>query len=461
MKTKYAPLAHYLIFAALLTLSSCKSFLEVDVPRSQLVRSTVFDNYETATIAMTDIYAKIRDKGILSGTRGSSNLIGCYADELTSYRTQTDPNFYFYNNSLLPSNTFVSEYWSFAYNQIFAANSVIEGAQASTNLSADQKNELLGEALFVRALSHFYLVNLFGDIPYISQTDYKINIVVTRTPTADVYKLLIADLKKSIELLPVNYIAPNKIIPNQAVAKALLSRVYLYQKSWPEAESMATTLIDEKTLFTFEDNISNVFLIGSKETIWQLNASVAGRNTDEGAVFIFTSGPPPSVALSTGLVNSFSDTDLRKANWIKAVTSGTSTWYHPNKYKERLSTTTSKEYSIVFRLSEQYLIRAEARAQQNNLEGAKKDLNKIRFRADIGDTPANTKAELLRAILQERSWELFTEHGHRFFDLKRNNQLDQALSGIKPGWNSSDLHLPIPEKELSTNPNLRPQNTGY
>ncbi|MNT21352.1 SusD family protein [compost metagenome] len=72
-----------------------------------------------------------------------------------------------------------------------------------------------------------------------------------------------------------------------------------------------------------------------------------------------------------------------------------------------------------------------------------------------------TQQEILDAIHFERRWELFTEYGHRFFDLKRSGKLDSSLNGIKPGWNSSDALFPLPQNELIANPNLRPQNTGY
>ena len=61
----------------------------------------------------------------------------------------------------------------------------------------------------------------------------------------------------------------------------------------------------------------------------------------------------------------FSPLDQRKAHWTQAVTDGTTTWYYANKYKENATTPSSVEYTILFRLAEQYLIRAEARAQQN------------------------------------------------------------------------------------------------
>jgi hypothetical protein len=88
-------------------------------------------------------------------------------------------------------------------------------------------------------------------------------------------------------------------------------------------------------------------------------------------------------------------------------------------------------------------------------------LNIIRHAAGLGDTPASSQQEILDAIQRERRVELFTEYGHRFFDLKRNGGLDAALSPVKPGWNTTDALLPLPEAELLLNPNLAPQNTGY
>jgi hypothetical protein len=72
-----------------------------------------------------------------------------------------------------------------------------------------------------------------------------------------------------------------------------------------------------------------------------------------------------------------------------------------------------------------------------------------------------SQQDILSAILHERRVEFFTELGHRFFDLKRTNHLDDALSSVKVGWNSTDSLLPLPESELTLNPNLNPQNPGY
>ena len=203
------------------------------------------------------------------------------------------------------------------------------------------------------------------------------------------------------------------------------------------------------------------FLKDSPSTIWQLMPSTEGRNTNDGATFIFNSGPPPFAALRSELLNTFEPGDLRKMHWTRAITTGVTTWYHAYKYKQRGSTAATQEYSIVLRLSEQYLIRAEARAMQGDFIGAKEDLNLIRNLAGLPDTTAVTQQELLTAIWQERRVELFTEFGHRFFDLKRAQQLDSALQSLKPGWNSYEALLPLPESELLLNPNLAPQNPGY
>jgi hypothetical protein len=464
MKTTYHTIKQILWVSIAFMLNACDSFVDVDLPKSQLTNVTVFEDYATANAALIDIYANIRDKGMLTGTGlGISNQLGNYADEITSTQNPNNPSLNFYNNSLLPSNTSVSGYWNITYNQIYAANAVIEGVAASKNLSAEQRKLLTGEALFIRALLHFYLVNIFGDVPYITQTDYKKNSTVSRTPTPEVYQNTIIDLQNAIADLsdPATSSDMERVRVNKSTAQTLLARVYLYNKSYPEAANMASAVLNQEGLYGLEQNIAKVFLIGSKETIWQLQSGNAGVNAAEASFFTFTSGPPPLVSLSDNLVNSFASNDLRKSNWIKTISKGTNSWYHAYKYKENKSTSVSKEYSIVFRLAEQYLIRAEARAQQGDLIGAKEDLNKIRQRAGLSDTSALSQQGILDAILQERRWELFTERGQRFFDLKRTGKLDSTLTGSKLGWNTTDSLFPIPESELSANPNLRPQNPGY
>ncbi|SHH09373.1 RagB/SusD family nutrient uptake outer membrane protein [Flavobacterium johnsoniae] len=461
MKNLFNTSINALCHIIIISMFSCDSFVEVDLPKSQLTTPTVFEDYNTASAALLNIYSNIRDAGIFTGTAvGISNQLGNYADEIKSSESPTNSSLTFYKNTLLPANTVISGYWNAAYNQIYAANGIIEGSAASRNLTLEQKNQLQGEALFIRALVHFYLTNLFGDIPYITSTDYKENSTVSRKPVAEIYGKLTTDLENAILLLPVQYQGQERVRPNVLTAKALLARVYLYSKAYPEAANASSAVLNREELYHLESP-DRTFLLNSNETIWQLQAGAAGRNTAEAATFTFISIPPPRVSLSSFLVDSFGAGDLRRSLWIKAVTKNTSTFYHAYKYKENNSTAVSKEYAIMFRLAEQYLIRAEARAYQGDLIGAKEDLNKVRHRAGLIDTSAATQQEILDAIIIERKWELFTEYGHRFFDLKRTAKLDIVLSGIKPGWNTTDNLLPIPQSEFSANPFLGSQNPGY
>lgn len=445
-----------------LLLHGCESFVEVDLPNDQLIANGVFEEKSTANAAMTDVYAKIRGTGLLTGSAdGLSVVLGNYSDELDFYGESYLGTLSYYNNSLTAANVDIKNFWDSSYNQIYSANAILEGVEQSRTLLQESKDQLKGEALFVRSLIHFYLANVFGAVPYVSTTDYKTNRNVIRTAVADVYAKAKADLETAILLLPENYVVADRTRPNKYTAQALLARLALYEGSWDEASNAASAVLNNMQLYAFESDLSKIFLNGSSTTIWQLSAENAGGNTYEGASFIFTGGTPTLSAISMGLLSSFEPGDRRKAAWTKAVTNGSQTWYHPNKYKQKENTSTSMEFSIIFRTGELYLIRAEARARAGDLIGAKEDLNIIRHIAGLADTNAISQEEILQAILRERRVELFTEFGHRFFDLKRFGVINPILSAVKPGWDSNDVLFPIPETEISLNPNLEPQNTGY
>ncbi|MDR6785279.1 tetratricopeptide (TPR) repeat protein [Pedobacter africanus] len=450
-----------LIIVALLTFAvftSCKKFVNVSLPTSQLTGENVFQDQATTNAAMVDIYSKQRETGFLARSGATVNL-GMYADELIYTRTDVEPGIP-YTNNILATNNITSQLWNESYHLIYCANAVIEGVQKSTLLSVANKNQFIGEATFIRALNHFYLSNVYGDIPYISSTDYDMNKSVRRLPVEEVYNAIIADLKQATELLPETYISVERARPNRATAWALLARVYLYIGDWQDAVIASEKVINNK-IYLWENNLENVFLKESTATIWQFAPKLVGNNTNEGATFVTLNGSIPGYALSPILVNSFEPDDRRKLYWVGMVTNGADRWYFPYKYKQRLNTGTSKEYSVVFRLAEQYLIRSEARARLGQLTEAKDDLNKIRNTAGLSNTNASTADEIIAAVLKERKFELFTEHGHRFFDLKRLGKLDETLSLVKPGWETNDKLWPIPDKEILANSNLAPQNPGY
>jgi len=217
---------------------------------------------------------------------------------------------------------------------------------------------------------------------------------------------------------------------------------------------------------------AQAFLATSKETIWWLtpiSTFVKDYSIyNAGMPAVIPAGNTPasylSAMISTSLKNAFETGDARFSSWVRSsVTSATPaiTYYFPNKYK---SNTVGAENIVLFRLAEQYLIRAEARAKQNNLTGAKTDLDAVRARAGLAGITATTQADMLTAIAHERQVELFTEEGHRFFDLRRTGTLDPVMTAVAPSKNATWVSFmqwwPIPGADILANPGLK-QTPGY
>lgn len=430
-------------------------------PETKLLGSEVFEEQGTATAVLTDLYSRMRDNGMLSGSY--NNYPGLCGDELVDLSPWVaEGSGAFYNNSLLPTNSFISTFWNNAYNQIYTANSILEGVAGSKNLSLDIRQQFRGEALFIRAFLHFYLTIQFGALPYVDTTDYITNKSLSRISQEKVYQRIISDLNEAVTLLPETYITTDRARVNKWVAKAMLARVYLYHKDWALASSLATEVIEQKTLYKLEDDLDNVFLKSSKETIWHFDPGVVGLNTQEGAAAILYYDPTGGgKILSDQLMAAFETGDKRRQSWIGSYSSGGSTWYYSYKYKQRSQTAVSLEFSVILRLAELYLIRAEAFANLQMTDKAIADINTIRNRAGLQGINAPSADELQDAILHERQVELFYEFSHRWYDLVRTNKADQVLAHIKPGWKATDTLLPIPQSELLSNPNLLPQNPGY
>ena len=143
---------------------------------------------------------------------------------------------------------------------------------------------------------------------------------------------------------------------------------------------------------------------------------------------------------------------------------GANSFYYPLKYKIGNFIDPHSERTMMFRLSEMYLIRAEARAETDDLTNASSDLNIVRNRAGLDSIFPNTKNDCIQAILNERRVEFFSEEGHRWFDLKRLNAVDSVMSIYAPlkggKWSSNQRLFPIPQKERDRDPFLS-QNIGY
>lgn len=469
----------FLLFVLSL-ITSCKKFVEVPPPITTLVTENVFNNNNTATAAQTVIYTKMVTSGLAIPV---DIYTGWSSDELTNYSTgQTQIDLY--RNALTAineANTIGGQLWSPPYNCIYQANAVIEGLQNYNGVSPNIKQQLTGEAKFTRAFWYFYLVNLFGDVPLLTTTNYQVNGTASKTPKAQVYQQIIADLKDAQNSLSSNYldatdtvITADRVRPTKWAATALLARVYLYYgnltgdaSNYVNAETQASVIINNSSMFSLV-SLNNVFLKNSNEAIWQLMPPPTTYYTLEGYYFNLKTAPTGgsfSCTLSPQLLNAFEPGDNRKNSWVTGITATGNTYYYPYKYKTSSTSTTQSEYSMVLRLAEQYLIRAEARDQQGNTGGAASDLNIIRNRAGLSATTATTQADLLTAIDHERQIELFTEWGDRWFNLKRRGAIDGLMNVITPqkggaSWNTSQQLYPIPLTDINNDPNLK-QTPGY
>jgi starch-binding outer membrane protein, SusD/RagB family len=479
----------YLIALIALNIIRCNKIVEIDAPANTINEENVYKSDVTAIAVLTGMYANIGGNGsgtIFTGLSSISVLAGLSADELTLFNGVANNKFIaYYKNSLLaasPEVNYGAEFWASSgipglYYYIFICNAAIEGLNKSATLTPSVKQQLLGEAKFLRAFFYFYLVNLYGDVPLALTTDPAKSAVLARAPRQEVYQQIIEDLKESQSLLTLTYLngnlsnysgSPERVRPTQWAATALLSRVYLYTEDYVNAELQAASIINQNSLFRLTQ-LNETFLKNSNEAIWQVQPVASGRNTEDAFNFIIpATGPNESlnpVFLSNHLLTSIEPGDQRMKKWIDSIQPvGSPTYYFPYKYKSSVASSSATEYLMILRLAEQYLIRAEARVQQNNLGGAQADLNVIRSRAGLPNTTASTQSALLAAILHERQVELFTELGQRWFDLKRTNNVNAVMNVVTPLkggiWQNADQLYPIPVADILKNPNLQ-QNLGY
>ncbi|CAG2532842.1 Starch-binding associating with outer membrane [Maribacter dokdonensis] len=460
LNSRMFQIPHGTIALLFLLIMGCSDFVEVGPPKNILVSETVFNDAATVESALANIYFKMREQGMVSGNFGITTGIGIYSDELDYYAFDAG-NSQLYLHNVLPSNEIITGWWSQSYNLIYSTNDVLKGVENSNELTVAEKDRFKGQALVVRSYIYGLLTGLYGDVPYITGTDYLENNIAVRTPEATVKENILSDLQLAIELLEgAEITSVERVVPDQWAAKALLARMYLYTENWERAALMATELIDN---FSLETDLTKVFLKESPETIWQLKDGENPKNTQVANQLVIRFIPGQTYSLTNQLSMAFETGDLRKINWTdtQSDTDSTVTLRFAHKYKATLTETESLEYFILLRLAEQYLIRAEARTRLGDISGALLDLNTIRNRAGLPDSDVATANELLDAILRERRVELFTELGLRWLDLKRTDTAGEVLSGLKANWKQTDVLLPIPETELEINPNLLPQNPGY
>lgn len=476
---------------------SCKKLVSISGPIDTLTTEKMFNSEQQAEGAMIGVYhvmihgtvsSNIVSVGFSSFSAGLATIAGgLSAGEFYNSNGPISPSYYaLITNRLTNDNSEVpGNIWSSAYNTVYGANSVIEGIATSTSpqLRDSVRKELTGEAKFVRAFCYFYLTNFFGDLPLALTVDFNQTAGVAKTSQPEIYKQIISDLLDAESTLPSDYSVGKgkRVRPNKWAATAMLAKAYLFLGDHVSAAAKATDVINQAALYQLEP-VNNVFKTTSREVIWELMqtedpASALKNATPEGNVFLphilYKEIAPFN--LSDDLLRVFEPGDQRYVDWIDStmnIVNGVSQGktYYPAKYKVGFANSVAgapaEEYYVVSRLAEQYLIRAEARANGANggLTGAIDDLNKVRKRAGLELLPVSMDlAAVKKAIAQERQTELFAEWGNRWLDLKRTGTAHDVLSNtsIKQPWEGDyQLLYPIPPTEIQRNSRLT-QNQGY
>ena len=440
--------------AVLITIITCgcKKLVNVGLPPNKISADFVFTDSVSAVSASLYSYASL-------STFQSVNdpLFAVYVDDLSNINGGSDGTTFF--NTQLPTNyTAVSNAWMYPYRVIYNCNTIIEQMSGNSRLSLALANRLIGESMFCRAYAYFYLLNIYGDVPLVLTTNVNLTSNVKRTSADSIYRQMVADLVSSCRLLNDQYSGEGRVRATRLSSLALLARVYLYEKNYTGADSAASVVINSN-LFSL-GSTSSVFSEASTETIlsaWNQFGYTVGTKF---VPFSATSKPP--YGMTPSLLAQFAPGDLRRA-WIDSTTISGITYYYPYKYQATTKTQPNgPEFQVMLRLGEIYLIRSEARGHESNPSGALTDLNTIRVRAGL-PVIANVAdpAVIDSLVLTERRCELFTEGGHRFFDLRRMGAIDAVMGVAKAStWRSAADYFPIPAKEITINPNLT-QNPGY
>jgi hypothetical protein len=390
--------------------------------------------------------------------------------------------------------------WTQIYNAILKANIVLQKVPGVSDANIDKNNrraQMLGEAAFLRAYHYYNLVKMFGGVPIITEPVKSLDPTETHMPRAteaEVYDQIIADLEFALDnRLPDTYgddASVNKARVTKGAAYALLAKVYAQKsdRDYNKVLEYCNLVINSPAGYALLPDFNHLFdgaHYNNSESIMEVQF-VGGTEGNWGPGLLL----PPSitgdswrkfVTPSKDLVKAFDDEGdvVRKnasilfedAPWVDEFWSLSVNGSVPFAFKWKTTSngaSTNRQY--LFRLADIILLKAEALNDLGQTGNAAMEVNKIRHRAGLDDTPAATQAEMLLTIEKERRLELVQEV-QRWDDLRRYNRAVTVMSGL----NEIDLRtnapkvynmeefkqlFPIPQQERNRNLQLG-QNFGY
>jgi len=449
MKLLYKyPIAIYALLLGFFS-TSCEGYLD-ESPTDAIPSEKAITDAGTARAAIIGTYNAVQGYYASSyptlGTITADNVI--FNGTLSQY-LQLD------QNAIPTDNVITVDAYKRIYEAINSANSVIASVGNVTDplLTEAEKNKILGEAYFIRALSYFDLARGWGGVQLQLKptTDLSALKGIKRSSVNETYDQVLSDLELAESLLPEDTSTRNRA--QKSTALALRARLHLYREQWDDAEKYATLVLGNSKyslVKPFKTFFTSPFL--SSESVFELSFTTNDKNSFWNLWYPSTVGGQFTLKPSDPLIAKLNDPNIGGTR--KAIIAGTGSTVYGVLYNT-ISSSTDPTY--VIRIAELYLIRAEARAKKSkpDLQGALNDLNAVRSRADISVFESQNKTEIIQAIENENSVE-FAFESHRWFDLVRTKRAGEVL-GLT---NTNYWLFPIPYSDILSDPDVT-QNPGY
>ncbi|MDX9905664.1 MAG: RagB/SusD family nutrient uptake outer membrane protein [Bacteroidales bacterium] len=477
---------------AVVSFTACNKFLDLEPKSNNIWVNDTGDSilYQTANeveTALAGVYGDFRNEYFELDyfIVGDAQSDDAYAGADNPWMFEVDD----YNLNAL--NGLVSRDWRYLYGTIGLANLVINNVMLCPDpaLTQERRNEILGEASFIRAYIYFRAVQTWGEVPLQLKEVTTVSAEVLpeiypllfpdRAPVDSVYTRIISDLE--VALANVKPTAEHKGYATTGAVNAVLAKVYATMEppDYNKVVQYCDAVINGgySLLPNFED-LWNNSAENTAESIFEINYEGTATNANWGVnMFLRLFGESDWKKFnvpSNDLVKAYDDEGdvIRKNSTIIFSDEGFPDNYWPQDnypfiWKWRINGNNSPQNYIFLRLADIILLKAEALNELGDVNGAAELVNQIRSRVDLPNTTAAGQDEMRLAIEKERRLELAFE-GHRWFDLKRtgraieviNNAVDQ--NGQKLGYNLTENRLlwPIPQGELDLNTSLV-QNPGY
>jgi hypothetical protein len=433
-------LTNIVIYSFIISLFSCE-ILDVEPPFDRVLAENAISDKRGLDAAINGVYDGMQSGAIVLDYLVISDLA---ADNLEAVGSKID-YITINNNDPFSTNIYVEAVWNAHYDVINRANNILGNIGTIEGVSEAEANRAEAEMRTIRAICYFNLVRMYGGVPLretaVSGASEQ-EIFIGRASETDTYAFIQNDLEVSENLLEAAG-RGNSVRIDEPTVKALLARLHLYRQNWTDAEAYAKSVINEFGYELVED-YSSIFdeTNISNEIIFQIDF-LNDDDVNTIARWLLASGRYEAAA-TEDVYNIYDNQDLRAA--VSVGNAGGD--FFCNKYTGLQN---DVDNLIVTRLSEMYLIAAEAINEQGydaNSE-AFDFLNEVRDRAELSgitNLEATDQASLREEIALERRKELAFE-GHRWHDLVRTNQAQTELEIDNP----NKLLFPIPQSEIDTN----------